>query len=236
VSGLAFGLYRRNKYIDKTKKIINDEKQKSDNLLLNILPKETGEELKKSGKVEAKKYEAVTVLFTDFKGFTKLAENSSPEKLVESVDMYFSEFDKIVAKYKLEKIKTIGDSYMCAGGLPEQTDNHADLMAQAALEILNFVEKTKRVHAVSDIRFDVRIGIHTGPVVAGVVGKYKFSYDIWGDTVNVASRIESSCEAGKISVSEVTYNLLKDKFNFESRGEIQMKNRSPLNMYYLNKK
>jgi class 3 adenylate cyclase len=236
LSGLAFGLYRRNKYISKTKKIINGEKEKSDRLLLNILPKETAEELKKYGKVEAKKYESVTVLFTDFKSFTKLAENSSPEKLVESVDMYFSEFDRITAKYKLEKIKTIGDSYMCAGGLPEQTDNHADLMAQAALDILEFVNKSKQVHAVSDIRFEIRIGIHTGPVVAGVVGKNKFSYDIWGDTVNVASRIESSCEAGKISVSEDTYQLIKDKFDFESRGEIPIKNRSPINLYYLNKK
>jgi len=236
LSGLAFGLYRRNKYISKTKKIIDGEKEKSDRLLLNILPKETANELKKFGKVEAKKYESVTVLFTDFKGFTKHAEKITPEKLVESVDMYFSEFDKIMEKYKLEKIKTIGDSYMCAAGLPEQIDNHADLMAQAALDILEFVNKSKKVHAVSDVRFEVRIGIHTGPVVAGVVGKNKFSYDIWGDTVNVASRIESSCEAGKISVSEDTYQLIKEKFDFENRGEISMKNRSPIDLYYLNKK
>lgn len=236
ISGLSFGLYRRNRYISKTKKVIDEEKKKSDNLLLNILPKETADELKTFGKVEAKKHESVTVLFTDFKSFTKYAENSSPEKLVESVDMYFSEFDKIMKKYNIEKIKTIGDSYMCAAGLSEQTENHVELMAKAALDILDFVKKSKQVHAVSDLRFDIRIGIHTGPVVAGVVGKYKFSYDIWGDTVNVASRIESSCEPGKISVSEDTYQLIKDKYEFENRGKISIKNRSPLNMYYLSRK
>lgn len=236
VSGLAFGLYRRTKFISKTNKLIDEEKKKSDHLLLNILPRDTAEELKKSGKVEAKKYESVTVLFTDFEGFTKYAENSPPEKLVESVDLYFSEFDKIMEKYNLEKIKTIGDSYMCAAGLPERTEHHAELMAQAALDIIDFVNKSKEVHAVSDLRFNVRVGMHTGPVVAGVVGKNKFSYDIWGDTVNVASRIESSCEAGKISVSEDTYKLIKDNYRFEDRGEISIKNRSPLKMYYLYKK
>lgn len=235
VSGLALGLYRRNKYISKTRKIIDEEKKKSDSLLLNILPRDTADELKLYGKVEAKKYDSVTVLFTDFGGFTKIAENASPEKLVESVDMYFSEFDKIMAKYKLEKIKTIGDAYMCAGGLPQQSDNHAHQMAKAALDILDFVHKSKQMHAVSDLRFDVRIGIHTGPVVAGVVGKDKFSYDIWGDTVNVASRIESSSEPGRINVSESTYELLKNKYSFESRGEIKIKNRSPVKMYYLSK-
>ncbi|MBZ9786411.1 tetratricopeptide repeat protein [Psychroflexus sp. CAK57W] len=236
VSGLAFGLYRRTKFISKTNKLIDEEKKRSDNLLLNILPRDTADELKKSGKVVAKKYESVTVLFTDFEGFTKYAENSPPEKLVESVDLYFSEFDKIMEKYKLEKIKTIGDAYMCAAGLPEQTENHAELMAQAALDIIDFVKKSKQVHAVSDLRFNVRVGMHTGSVVAGVVGKNKFSYDIWGDTVNVASRIESSCEPGKISVSEDTYKLIKDYYRFEDRGEISIKNRSPLKMYYLYKK
>lgn len=235
VSGLAFGLYRKTKFISKTNKLIDEEKKKSDNLLLNILPRDTADELKKFGKVEAKKYESVTVLFTDFEGFTTYAENSPPEKLVESVDMYFSEFDKIMEYYNIEKIKTIGDSYMCAAGLPEQTENHAELMTQAALDIMDFVKKSKQMHAVSDLRFNIRVGIHTGPVVAGVVGKYKFSYDIWGDTVNVASRIESSCEPGKISISEDTYKLIKDKFRFEDRGEISIKNRSPLKMYYLYK-
>jgi class 3 adenylate cyclase len=236
VTGFSIGLYRRNKYINKTKSIIAEEKHKSDSLLLNILPKETANELKQSGKVEAKKYQSVTVMFTDFKGFTKLAESSAPEKLVESIDMYFSEFDKIIAKYKLEKIKTIGDSYMCAGGLTTIKYDHADLMAQAALDILDFVEKSKQVHAVSEIRFDIRIGMHTGPVVAGVVGHNKFTYDIWGDTVNVASRIESSCEPGKISLSEDTYHLIKDKYKFLERGKIAVKNRSALNMYYLYRK
>lgn len=233
VSMLAFGLYRRNRFIHKTKLIIEKERDKADSLLLNILPYETAKELKKNGKVEAKKHQSVTVLFTDFQGFTKYAESASPEKLVESVDMYFSEFDKIIEKYKLEKIKTIGDSYMCAAGLTNSTTNHAYQMALAALEIVNFVEKIKQVHAVSELRFDIRVGMHTGPVVAGVVGHKKFSYDIWGDTVNIASRMESTCEIGKINVSESTYRLIKDQFVFESRGEVEVKNRSAVKMYFL---
>ena len=233
MSLLAIGLFRRNKYINKTKFIIDEAKKKSDELLCNILPEETAEELKKYGKVEAKKYESVTVLFTDFKGFTKYAEELPPEKLVETVDMYFSEFDKIVEKYNIEKIKTIGDAYMCAGGLPEPSENHAEMMVKAAKEIAEFVKKKKQVHRVNESRFDIRIGIHTGPIVAGIVGKNKFSYDIWGDTVNVASRMESSSEAGKINVSETTYELIKDKFSFESRGEVKVKNRGSIKMYFI---
>lgn len=233
VSLLAFGLYRRNRFIHKTKLIIEKERDKSDKLLLNILPFETAKELKKNGKVEAKKFNSVTVLFTDFEGFTNKAEKSSPEKLVETVDLYFSEFDNIIKKYKLEKIKTIGDSYMCAGGLPEHTEQHAYAMAQAAIEMTAFVKKMKQVHQIGELRFDMRIGIHTGPIVAGVVGKDKFSYDIWGDTVNIASRMESTCEIGKINVSESTYQLIKDKFEFESRGQVEVKNRSAVRMYYL---
>ena len=230
---LAFGLFRRNRYISKIKLIIDQEKEKSDDLLLNILPEETAKELKEKGKVSAKKYESVTVLFTDFVSFTKISESYPPEKIVESVDMYFSEFDKIIEKYNLEKIKTIGDAYMCAGGLPVPTSNHAELIAKAAIEILDFVSKVKQVHKVNDIRFDIRIGIHSGPVVAGVVGKNKFSYDIWGNTVNLASRIESASESGKINVSESSYTLLKDNYAFESRGEIKIKNKNPINMYFL---
>ncbi len=236
VSFLALGLFFRNRYIQKTKKIINQEKDRADSLLMNILPEDTAKELKEHGKVVAKKYQSVTILFTDFKGFTKLAENLPPEKLVEAVDMYFSEFDRIIKKYNLEKIKTIGDSYMCAGGLPVYNDKHPEDMANAALDILEYVEKLKQVHSVVDVRFDIRIGMHTGPVVAGIVGQNKFSYDIWGDSVNIASRMESSCEAGKINVSENTYQLIKDKFDFEKRGELPVKNRGKIGMYYMFRK
>ena len=164
---LATGLYRRNILIKKTDRIIREEKNRSDNLLLNILPAETARELKQSGKVRAKKFESVTVLFTDFKGFTQYAENLSPEKVVESVDFYFSKFDEIMEKYGLEKIKTAGDSYMCAGGLPFPTKDHAFKMVLAALEIAEFVNESKKQRAENETRFDIRIGINTGPVVAG---------------------------------------------------------------------
>ena len=233
---LAFGLFRRNLFIKRTSKIIRQEREKSDQLLHNILPEEAAIELKQKGKVTSKKFSKVTVLFTDFKGFTRVAESLNPEKLVESIDFYFSKFDEILEKYNLEKIKTIGDAYMVAGGLPTPISNHAELVAKAALEIRDFVTTAKMKHSVGEVRFDIRIGMHTGPVVAGVVGKNKFAYDIWGDTVNIASRMESSSEAGKINVSQSTYELLKDSFTFESRGSIEIKNRSAINMYFLEHK
>jgi class 3 adenylate cyclase len=229
----AIGLYRRNNFIRKTKKIIEDEKERSDQLLLNILPEETALELKEKGKVKAKKYESVTVLFTDFKGFTSYSENLSPEALVETVDFYFSRFDAITAKYGLEKIKTIGDAYMCVGGLHETEENHAGRMVSAALEIVSFVEETRNDAAASELTFDIRIGINSGPVVAGVVGTQKFAYDIWGDTVNVAARMESMSEPGQINISEQTYDLIKEEFNCTPRGEIAIKNRGKMNMYFV---
>ncbi|QRM89043.1 adenylate/guanylate cyclase domain-containing protein [Lacinutrix sp. WUR7] len=229
---LAFGLYRRNKYISKTKLIIEEEKSRSDNLLLNILPEETAQELKQNGKVEAKRFDSVTVLFTDFKSFTSYSEKLTPEKLVKSVDYYFSKFDTIIEKYKLEKIKTAGDSYMCAGGLPFPTKDHAIKMTLAAFEITQFVEDSKNLNNPEIAHFDIRIGINTGPVVAGVVGTKKFAYDIWGDTVNVASRMESNSIAGKINIAENTYQLIKDAFACEYRGEIDVKNKGALKMYF----
>ncbi len=231
---LAISLYRRYRFVKKTKTIIEEEKQRSDNLLLNILPEETAKELKESGKVLAKKFESVTVLFTDFKGFTKYAENLSPEKLVETVDYYFSKFDEIMDKYDLEKIKTVGDSYMCAGGLPFATTDHAAKMVRAAFEIADFVKTSLIVKTKNETRFDIRIGINTGPVVAGVVGSKKFAYDIWGDTVNIASRMESNSEPGRINISENTYELIKDSFACEYRGELEVKNRGSLKMYFVN--
>lgn len=231
---LAFGLYRRYLFIQKTKLIIEKERNRSDELLLNILPKETANELKLNGKVEAKKFDSVTVLFSDFKSFTQYAEQLSPELLVERVDYYFSRFDQIMEKYGLEKIKTIGDAYMCAAGLPFPSQDHAAKMVLAALEMAQFVNDAKNDN--STHQFEIRIGIHSGPVVAGIVGTKKFAYDIWGDTVNIAARMESSSEAGKINISENTHQLIYKAFECEYRGEIEAKNRGMMKMYYVTAK
>ncbi|WP_353779996.1 adenylate/guanylate cyclase domain-containing protein [Winogradskyella sp. 3972H.M.0a.05] len=230
---LAYELYKRNKFVRKTNKIIAAEKERSDNLLLNILPEETAQELKDKGSVEAKKFESVTVLFSDFKGFTHYAENLPPEDLVNTVDHYFSEFDLIMEKYNLEKIKTVGDAYMAAGGLPFETEDHANKMILAAREMAEFVAKAKHDDK-TGATFDIRIGINTGPVVAGVVGSKKFAYDIWGDTVNIASRMESNSEPGRINISEETYQHIKSDFDCEYRGEIAVKNRGQMKMYFVN--
>jgi len=230
---MAIGLFRRNNFIRKTKKIIEEERDRSDNLLLNILPEETAAELKQNGAVKAKRYDSVTVLFTDFKGFTNYSEKLSPEALVETVSFYFSKFDDIVEKHGLEKIKTIGDAYMCAGGLHCKTEDHAKRMILAAMEIVAFVDETKSDGSASELTFDIRIGINTGPVVAGVVGTKKFAYDIWGDTANVASRMETMSEPGKINIGENTYMIVKDTFQCDYRGEIEVKNRGSMKMYFV---
>ena len=183
--------------------------------------------------MEAKKFESVTVLFTDFKGFTRYSQNLTPEQLVQSVDYYFSEFDKIIERHGLEKIKTIGDAYMCAGGLPFPSSDHPKRMVEAAFEIARFIEQTKNSEQNGVAHFDIRIGINTGPVVAGVVGTKKFAYDIWGDTVNVASRMESNSEPGRINISEFTYELVKDHFECSFRGEIDVKNKGMMRMFFV---
>jgi len=232
VALLALGLFMRYRFIYKTNQIIQAEKARSDELLLNILPEETAKELKEFGKVQAKRFDSVTVMFTDFRSFTSYAENISPEQLVESVDYYFSKFDEIMDRYDLEKIKTVGDAYLCAGGLPYPTKDHAIKMIHAAKDILAVMEQAKNDEK-SIVSFDIRIGIHTGPVVAGVVGSKKFAYDIWGDTVNVASRMESNAETNHINISKTTYDLVKDKFSCLYRGDIAIKNRSNIEMYYV---
>ncbi|MBL7473638.1 adenylate/guanylate cyclase domain-containing protein [Robertkochia sediminum] len=230
---LVLGLFNRYKFIKKANRIIQEEKGRSDSLLLNILPEETAQELKENGKVKAKRFESVTVMFTDFKGFTKTSENMTPEELVKSVDHFFSKFDEIIEQYGLEKIKTIGDAYMCAGGLPFPVSDHPQKVILAAIDILKFVDAVRQDSTDGIPGFEVRIGIHTGPVVAGVVGTKKFAYDIWGDTVNVASRMESSSEAGKINISEVTYALVKEDFSCVYRGEVEVKNKGTLKMYFI---
>ena len=233
---LALGLLRRNRFIKRTNKIIEEEKNRSENLLLNILPEQTAQELKEVGKVKAKRFDSVSVLFTDFKNFTNYAENLEPEFLVESVDFYFSKFDDIIEKHGLEKIKTVGDAYMCAGGIPFPTENHPKKILEAALEIIDFVSDKKNDKDSELVRFDIRIGVNSGPVVAGVVGKKKFVYDIWGDTVNIAARMEAGSEIGKINISESTYNLVKEDFDCSYRGEFEVKNKGLMRMYFVNGK
>lgn len=229
---LAIGIYRRYVFTKKTNIIIEAEKNRSETLLLNILPEETARELKQRGKVQSKKFESVTVLFTDFKGFTKLVESVEPKRLIRSLDFYFKKFDEITTKYGLEKIKTIGDSYMCAGGLPTASKTHARNVINAAKEIIDLVKG--ELQATDDlIHFEIRIGVHTGPVISGIVGLKKWQYDIWGDTVNIASRMESNSEPGRINLSETTYHEVSDEYPCEYRGEVKVKNRGALKMYFL---
>ncbi len=212
-------------------------KKRSDELLLNILPEETAEELKETGTAKAKKFELVSVMFTDFKNFTQASELLSPEELVKEIDTCFSAFDAIITKYGIEKIKTIGDAYMCASGLPVEKSSHAEDIINAGLEMQAYIEKNKKEKiSQNKIYFELRLGIHSGPVVAGVVGTKKFAYDIWGDAVNTASRMESSGEIGKVNISGSTYELVKDKFKCIHRGKIQAKNKGEIDMYFVDGK
>ncbi len=208
--------------------------KKTDELLLNILPEETAEELKTFGKAKAKRYDEVTVLFTDFKGFTKIAEQLEPEELVAEIDFCFRNFDSIIEKYNIEKIKTIGDAYMCAGGIPVQGCDFPQNVVLAALEIRDFMAALASERAQNGRKcFEIRIGVHTGKVVAGIVGTKKFQYDIWGDTVNVAAGMEDNSESGKVNISEATFNLVKDHFLCEPRGKVTVKNKGEIEMYFV---
>jgi len=225
---------RANRLLTAKNETIERERQRADTLLQNILPEKTAEELKTNGTVKPIYYESVTVLFSDFKNFTTIAESLSPEALVAELDEYFRLFDAIVAKHGLEKIKTIGDAYMCAGGLPEPNETHALDMVSAAVEM----QKSIRVLAVKKAAagqpfFEMRIGINTGPVVAGVVGSHKFAYDIWGDTVNTAARLEHGGEPGKINISEATWEKVREVFSCTFRGKLPAKNKGEIAMYFV---
>ncbi|WP_339627677.1 adenylate/guanylate cyclase domain-containing protein [uncultured Maribacter sp.] len=232
---IAFGALLQYRFVKKSNRRLADEQNKTESILLNILPAETAEELKLHGSVKAREFKQITVLFTDFKAFSTVAELIPADKLVKSVDYYFKKFDEIVEKYGLEKIKTIGDAYMCAGGLPTENETNAMDAYNAAIEILQFVNNTQKNPPKNVHPFEIRIGLNSGSVVAGVVGTKKFQYDIWGNTVNIAARMESSSIPGKINVSENTYNLLKDKIDFTYRGIITVKNSKKLKMYFVGK-
>jgi class 3 adenylate cyclase len=227
-------LQQSNEELNTTLELVEIERQKSDQLLLNILPEMVAVELKNQGFATPRSYEKVTVLFTDFKGFTQIVSKMKPEQILDNLNYCFTAFDKIIRKYKLEKIKTIGDAYMCAGGLPTPDDDNPVRVIQAALEIMTFMQnwKAKKTRQGKDA-WDIRLGIHTGSVVAGVVGDYKFAYDIWGDAVNTASRMESSGEESKINISGTTYELVKEHFACTYRGAIEAKNKGKIDMYFV---
>ena len=202
--------------------------------MLNILPAEVANELQESGEATPRDYESVSVLFTDFKGFTTLTEKMEPGLLVKELSDCFVAFDDIIGKYNLEKIKTIGDSYMCAGGLPRPDEDHAINIVKASLEIQAFMkEHNRKKEAMGLPAWELRIGIHTGPVVAGVVGKRKYAYDIWGSTVNIASRMESNGEAGRVNISSTVFELVKNEFPCSYRGKIHAKNVGDIDMYFI---
>jgi adenylate cyclase len=227
---LSFFIFRNFKLQQKTNNIIQLEKQKSDDLLLNILPAEVAAELKEKGHANAKLFDEVTVLFTDFVNFTKVSEHLSPQELVSELHFCFKAFDGIVEKHGLEKIKTIGDAYMAVSGLPMASGAHAHNAARAAIEIRQFIQARKQTNPDS---FDIRIGLNSGPVVAGIVGVKKFAYDIWGDTVNTAARMESNSEPGKINISQSTFALINNDFTCIHRGQLMAKNKGEIDMYFL---
>ena len=218
---------------ERTDELIK-EKDKSENLIANLLPKDTADELKTKGKATKRKYQMATVLFSDIQGFTRLAEQMNPETLIDILDSFYLHFDTVVEKYNIEKIKTIGDAYMCAGGIPEKNRTNPVEVIMAALEMQQYLKELHKKPSKKNTRlWDIRIGIHTGSVIAGVVGHKKLSYDIWGDTVNIASRMESSGEAGKINISGSTYELVKDFFNCEYRGKMPVKYKGEIDMYFV---
>lgn len=222
-----FNLEQRNQQLD-------NEKKRSEELLLNILPADVAEELKQTGRSKARFYQNVTVLFTDFLNFTRVSETMDPEALVSEIDYCFSNLDRITEKYGLEKIKTIGDAYLAVSGLPVEHPDHAERTIDAAIEIQKFMMEYEhqRRHD-KKMHFSMRIGINSGEVVAGIVGIKKFAYDIWGDTVNTAARMEQHGESNKINVSQATYDLVKGKYLFTHRGQIQAKNKGAIDMYFV---
>ncbi|WP_291723939.1 adenylate/guanylate cyclase domain-containing protein [Bernardetia sp.] len=227
-------LASKNEEIESQKEIIEQEKERSEALLLNILPKEIAEELKRNPNLPPRSYDQVSVIFTDFKGFTQVAEELTPEELIDELAECFSEFDSICEKWNLERIKTMGDAYMCAGGIPTTNYTNPVDAVSAAMEMQEVIEQLKQKKMLQGKPyFEMRLGIHTGPVVAGVVGKKRFAYDIWGDTVNLAARMESSGEVGRVNISEYTYSLVRDYFFCSYRGKIEAKNKGEVDMYFV---
>ncbi|MGB1307934.1 MAG: adenylate/guanylate cyclase domain-containing protein [Oceanihabitans sp.] len=233
---ISIGLFSRWRFVKKAKATIEKEKDRSENLLLNILPAEIAEELKEKGRADARDFKNVSILFSDFKDFTKISEKMSAKDLVYNINLCFSAFDNIMHKYNIEKIKTIGDAYMAVGGMTTDLSQSVKNTVLAALEMQAFMIKLNKQNKISNNHiFDMRVGIHTGSVVAGIVGVKKFQYDIWGDTVNTASRMESNGEIEKVNISKDTYSYIKDEteFNFEPRGKILVKGKGEIEMFFV---
>jgi class 3 adenylate cyclase len=227
-------LERQKKEIEEQKKLIEIERKKSEELLLNILPHEVATELKEKGMARPRSYNMVTVLFTDFKGFTAISEKLSPEQIVDKLNFFFQKFDEIAEKYNLEKIKTLGDGYMCAGGIPIENNTNPVDAVRAGLEMQAFMTDWNNNQDKKGLpTFGLRLGINTGPLVAGVIGKNKFAYDVWGDTVNLASRMESSGEVGKVNISGITHTWVKHHFECVYRGKIEAKNKGEVDMFFV---
>lgn len=220
----------RTKVIEEKNEQLKVQKNKTENLLYNILPKIVANELLATGKTEPARYDNATVLFTDFVQFTKLAASIPPRKLIEELNDIFFFFDDVIKQEKLEKIKTIGDSYMAVCGLPEENAMHAHQTIIAAQKMIRYLEERNKNN---ELKWRMRIGINSGPVVAGVVGNYKFAYDLWGHTVNLASRLESAGEKGKINISGHTYALVKNQIPCHYRGKIQVKGAEKIDMYFV---
>lgn len=233
---LTGGMFSRVRYIRKSRDVISAERDRSEDLLLNILPAQIARELKEKGHSEARSFDDVTILFTDFKEFTQKSELLDAKNLINEINICFEYFDNVCDKYGLEKIKTIGDSYMAASGLPESSVNATKKAVLAGIEMAQYIIDRKEDRIIKGkIPFEMRVGIHTGPVVAGIVGKKKFQYDVWGDTVNTASRMESGGEVDKVNVSKAVYEKLKnyDEFEFEYRGKIAAKGKGEVEMYFV---
>ncbi len=231
---LLFIVYQFIHARDRAEATLELEHQKSERLLLNILPREVAEELKAKGAAEPRLYKSTTICFTDFKGFTQIAESLAPAELVGELDRCFSYFDNLMSRHNLEKLKTIGDSYMFAGGIPVENRTHAVDCILAAIEIQAFMNQMKDIKERQGLPYwELRLGIHSGDLVAGVIGEKKFAYDVWSDTVNTASRCESSGVPGRINISAETYELVKDFFECEYRGAIEAKNKGKIEMYFV---
>ena len=231
---IAALIYRSYRDKVKTHILVDRQKNEIEHLLLNVLPKEVAKELQLTGRATPRHYQSVAVMFTDFRGFTLLTDHMSPDELVAELDACFNVFDEIIAKHKLEKIKTIGDSYMCAGGIPVEDEMYVLKIVKAGLEIQQYIANNNERRLEKGLEpWYLRIGIHVGPVVAGVVGKMKYAYDIWGSTVNIASRMESNGEPGKVNISSATYELIKDYYECSHRGKISAKNVGEIDMYFI---
>ncbi len=235
---LVFMLKNENQRYEKTLKNRNKDlahlNHQNEVLLKNILPASIAKELKEKGEVKPQLYKHATVMFTDFYHFTQRAEKVSAIELVNELDTYFSLFDRIISSHGIEKLKTIGDAYMCVTGIPIQKEHHAIDMVKAALEIMDELKKLNEEKGLTGKNaWEIRIGIHTGQVVAGIIGKTKFAFDIWGDTVNIASRMETSSDPGRINISQSTYNIINNEVNCTYRGKVEAKNKGEMNMYFV---